>query len=157
MPIALTAPRGGASLVTPLRAVIRATLALEQRKLGEIAVVLTDDAALRELNKRWRGIDRATDVISFAYDELEDDADTLPVTGDLVVSLDRLWAQAKRYRVTPGAELARLVVHGTLHLCGHDHHALGERRVMRRHEAAALRAVRSRVAALDRGLKPLAK
>jgi ssRNA-specific RNase YbeY (16S rRNA maturation enzyme) len=60
--------------------------------------------------------------------------------------------QARRYRVTPGAELARLVAHGTLHLCGHDHARPAERRRMRARETAVLRAVRARVRELERGL-----
>jgi probable rRNA maturation factor len=72
------------------------------------------------------------------YDEHERDAATRPVCGDVLISLDRTAAQAKRYRVTPGRELARLVVHGALHLCGHDHRRAGERARMRAREDAAL-------------------
>jgi probable rRNA maturation factor len=131
---------------------VRATLARERRRTGEIAIRLSDDAELRALNRRWRGIDRATDVISFAYDEREPDAATRPVAGDLVISLERVHAQAKRYRVTPGRELARLVIHGVLHLAGHDHAEAGERRTMRAREDAALRASRGAAAALTRAL-----
>jgi probable rRNA maturation factor len=133
----------------PLRAVVRAVLLLEKRRAGDIAVVLTDDEELRELNRGWRKIDRATDVISFAYDEHEPDAATRPVTGDLVVSLDRVESQAKRFRVSRGTELARLVVHGTLHLCGHDHAKPGERTRMRAREGGALRAARRLAKRLD--------
>src|SRR5205823_4802599 len=111
----------------------------EGRELGEIAVVLSDDTLLRRINHDWRGIDRATDVISFAYDEHEPDAERRPVRGDLLVSLDRVRSQARRYRVTPGRELVRLVVHGTLHLCGHDHARERERERMRRRERSAMR------------------
>jgi len=128
----------------------------ERRRLAEVGIVLADDARLRALNRDWRGIDRATDVISFAYDEHEPDAAVRPVRGDLLVSLDRVRDQARRYRVTPGTELARLVAHGTLHLCGHDHARPAERRHMRAREDAALRAVRARVRALDRGLAGIA-
>ncbi len=149
MPVSLTAPAPFAKLDAPLRAVVRAVLAREERRAGEIAIVLAGDAELRELNRAWRGIDRATDVISFAYDEDEPDAGTRPVGGDLVISMERVAEQAKRYRVTPGAELARLVVHGTLHLCGHDHVGAGERTVMREREAGAVRAVRAMAKRLD--------
>ncbi len=130
-----------------LAAVVRGTLAGEDRRPGDVAIVLTGDAELRALNRRWRCIDRATDVLSFPYADERGRVD-----GDLVISLDRLRAQARRYRVTPGKELARLIVHGTLHLAGLDHHRAAERAHMRRREAAALRAVATRVAALDRGL-----
>lgn len=152
------------ALGAPLRAIVAAVLKHETRRSGEIGVRLADDAELRVLNREWRRIDRATDVISFAYDEDEPDAATRPVTGDLVVSLDRVFAQARRYRVTPGEELARLVVHGTLHLAGHDHVQAAERRRMRAREDAILDRVRAsarrmnvvlrRVAATEKGNKP---
>ena len=149
MAISLSAPASHARLAVPLRALVRAVLAREKRRAGEIAIVLTDDAELRELNRRWRRIDRATDVISFAYDEHEPDAATRPVTGDLAISMERVGSQARRYRVTPGTELARLVVHGTLHLCGHDHAKAGERARMRVREDGALRAVKALAKRLD--------
>ena len=114
--------------------------------------MLSDDTLLRQVNHDWRGIDRATDVLSFAYDEREPDAATRPVRGDLLVSLDRVHDQARRYRVTPGAELARLVVHGALHLCGHDHARAGERQRMRTREETALTSARETVRALARSL-----
>jgi probable rRNA maturation factor len=152
MPVSVLAPRGFSGLARPLRALVAGVLRQERRRPGEIAVVLAGDALLRQTNRDWRGIDRATDVISFAYDEHEPDAASRPVRGDLLVSLDRVRDQARRYRVTPGAELARLVAHGTLHLCGHDHARPAERRRMRAREDAALRAVRARISELDRGL-----
>ena len=148
MPISVATPTSAPGLAAAIRGLIRATLAGEGRVPGTIDVRLTGDAELRALNRQWRGIDRATDVLSFAYDE-----QARRVSGDLVISLDRMRAQARRYRVTPGRELARLVVHGTLHLAGHDHQRLGERREMRARERVALRAARAKIrrigAALD--------
>jgi probable rRNA maturation factor len=131
---------------------VRLVLRQEGRRAGEIAIVLADDLELRSLNRRYRKIDRATDVISFAYDEDLPDADTRPVRGDLVISLDRVRDQAKRYRVSEGRELARLVVHGALHLCGHDHGRETQRRLMRARENAALRRVGATVEQMDRAL-----
>jgi probable rRNA maturation factor len=141
-------PRAPRGLAPPLRALIRATLALERATVGEIGVVLAHDAALRELNRRWRGIDRATDVISFPY-FIGKRPRSRVVAGDLVISIDRVLEQARRYRVTRGRELARLVIHGTLHLAGHDHHRAGERELMRAREEQALRAARDTIRALD--------
>src|SRR5205823_1550300 len=135
-------------------------LELEGCTAGEIAVVLTGDAEVRALNRRWRGLDRATDVLSFGYDGQDGAAGprrggravdpseaaaqarraraaqrqrrrVRPVDGDIVISLDRTVDQAQRFRVTPGRELARLVIHGTLHLAGLDHDAPAPRRHMR--------------------------
>ena len=154
-------PRAPRGLTIPLRSLIRATLAQEGLRPGEIGVVLTDDAALRELNRRWRGIDRATDVLSFPYDPgdpggsalLPADGDLRTVSGDLVVSLDRMADQARRYRVSRGRELVRLVIHGTLHLAGHDHHRPRERKLMRAREAKALRGAGATIRALDARLR----
>jgi len=152
MPISVASPPRLRGVAVPLKALVRATLDRERRAIGEIAIRLTDDAELRALNRRWRGIDRATDVISFAYEEDAPDAATRPAAGDLVISLDRVRVQARRYRVSAGAELARLVIHGTLHLAGHDHARAGERRTMRARENAALRASRATAAALTKAL-----
>ncbi len=149
MPISITTPRGLQRLGPVLRTLVTQVLRGEGRRVGEIAVVLDDDDLLRQINCDWRGIDRATDVISFAYDEREPDATKLAVRGDVLVSMDRVAAQARRFRVTPGTELARLVVHGALHLCGHDHLKPGERKLMRAREASELRTTKPAARALD--------
>jgi probable rRNA maturation factor len=150
MPVSVVSPRGRAGLAAPLRALVLAALALEGRRAGEVAVVLSDDARLRDLNRRWRGLDRVTDVLSFGYDDGAGDT----VDGDVVVSLERAGAQATRFRVSEGRELARLVVHGALHLAGLDHQGAAERRRMRVREDRILRAGREAVTELDAALKP---
>ena len=151
MPISVasrdSAFRVSAAFKFALAGVAREAFAMEGCRAGEVSIVLARDPELRELNRRWRKIDRATDVLSFPYAY-----ERMRIDGDLIISLDRLAAQAKRYRVTPGKELMRLVVHGALHLCGHDHHRVAERREMRRAEVAARRACADRLAALDRGM-----
>ena len=144
MPISVASPTKTPGLAAAIRELIRVTLAGEGRVPGTIDVRLTGDAELRALNRQWRGIDRATDVLSFAYDDR-----ARRVSGDLVISLDRMRAQARRYRVTAGRELARLIVHGALHLAGHDHHRAGERRIMRGRERAALREGRGAIGRLE--------
>jgi probable rRNA maturation factor len=148
MPVSVVSPRGFTGVAAPLRAAVLAALALEGRRAGEVAVVLADDAKLRDLNRTWRGLDRATDVLSFGYDEGGDDE----VEGDIVVSLERVGAQAKRFRVSRGRELARVVVHGALHLAGLDHQGAAERRRMRVREDRVLRAARAAIAELDEAL-----
>jgi probable rRNA maturation factor len=149
MAITLSAPRGLARLAPALRTLVRAVLAAEGRRVGEIGIVLAADAELRTLNRRWRGIDRATDVLSFGYEDRPE-----RVSGDLVISMDRVHAQARRYRVSRGRELARLAVHGALHLAGLDHQRPVERRAMRLRENRALAAGAAAVRDLDRRLAP---
>ena len=134
-----------ARLTVPLGCLVRAAIAGAGERPGAIEITLTDDAALRALNQSWRGIDRATDVLSFHYHE-----DGQPIRGDLVISIDRWHEQARRYRTTRGRELARLVVHGALHLAGLDHHRVAERRHMRAEEDRVLRAHASAIRALER-------
>ncbi len=149
MPVSVASPRGLGAAARPLRALLHAALALEGRRAGEVGIVLADDEKLRELNRAWRGLDRATDVLSFAYDDGTAEA----VDGDVVISLERMAAQARRFRTGPGRELARLAVHGALHLAGLDHASAAERRRMRSREDRVLRAGGEAIAELELAIK----
>ncbi len=94
---------------------------------GEVHCVLTTDEELAGLNRRFRGRDGPTDVLSFPYDHRA----TSGVHGDIYVSLDRARAQAAERGEPEGREVWRLFVHGALHLAGHDHAAPAEDRAMR--------------------------
>ena len=107
---------------------------------AEVNVVPGGDELLRRLNRQFRGLDRTTDVLSFTYDD-ESDGTGRWLSGEIIVSVPRVLVQARRRRAIPGDELARLLVHGALHLCGHDHKLDGERRRMRSQERAHLREV----------------
>jgi probable rRNA maturation factor len=153
VPVVVSGPPALRGAARPLSVIVRRTLAGESRTCGELTVVFARDRELRALNRRWRGIDRATDVLSFSYDgegEPRPGRAAGRIDGDLVISLDRLAVQARRFRVSRGEELARLVIHGALHLAGLDHHRLAERRHMRAREAAALASCRAAAKALDR-------
>jgi rRNA maturation RNase YbeY len=123
------------------------------------------DALLRSLYARYKGKDRATDVLSFTLEDERAESGARGgraarvLSGEIYLSRDRLLVQAKRYRHTPGRELLRLVTHGLLHLAGHDHMKAGERRVMRAAERTAetddLRAGdRAALEAIARALTP---
>jgi len=85
---------------------------------GDVAVLLTDDATIRRLNRRYRDVDRPTDVLAF---ELGDGRRPAEPFGDVVISIETAARQAREYGATLEQEVLRLLVHGTLHLCGHDH------------------------------------
>lgn len=91
----------------------------------ELSVLITDDEEMRTLNKRFRGIDRTTDVLSFAQESgaAEPAAGDSSLLGDVIISMDRAEAQAREYGVSVDEELGRLLVHGVLHLVGYDHEA----------------------------------
>ena len=84
---------------------------------GEVNCVLTSDAELAELNRRFRGRTGPTDVLAFPYDP----ADSGGVHGDVYVSIDRAREQAADRREPLEREIWRLFVHGALHLAGRDH------------------------------------
>ena len=98
---------------------------------AEVSVTLTDDAHIHVLNREYRHVDRPTDVLSFALTESEEPeivgAEGNEVLGDLVISLERVQAQAEEYGHSPLRELSFLTVHGMLHLLGYDHMEEAER------------------------------
>jgi probable rRNA maturation factor len=93
---------------------------------GEIAlsVVITDDGAVRELNREFRDVDAPTDVLAFGTGE-ESDFVTAPgepaYLGDVIISYPRAVIQAEEYGHSINRELALLTAHGVLHLLGYDH------------------------------------
>ncbi len=85
-------------------------------------VIIINDDDIHEINKKYRGIDRATDVISFALeDEKEYNATDIRVLGDIYISYDMALKQAKDYGHSIIRELCFLQIHGLLHLLGYDH------------------------------------
>ena len=110
-----------------LRRAIEATLGYERVNGGcEVSLTFTDDEGIRELNRRYRSIDRATDVLSFPQiDFVTDGVDlsdnSYKILGDIVISLERARAQAAEIGHSLEHEAAFLCVHSTLHLLGYDH------------------------------------
>lgn len=112
---------------------------------AEISLLLTTDEEIRQMNREFRNIDRATDVLSFPmvdyeeagnFDFLEEQTDCFhPETGelllgDIVISKDRVLAQAAEYGHSPKREFAFLITHSVLHLTGYDHMEEEERHLM---------------------------
>jgi probable rRNA maturation factor len=95
---------------------------------------LVDDDAIRSLNQKYRGKDSPTDVLSFPLDDEPAPASSERLLGDVVISVDTARRQAAAYDAPLQREIYRLLIHGLLHLKGHDHEAADERRVMRREE-----------------------
>lgn len=91
-------------------------------KQAEVSILLTDDAAVHELNKEYRGVDRPTNVLSFAAldDESEPVVDPM-LLGDIVVAFDTTKREAAEQGCSFADHLFHLVVHGMLHLIGYDH------------------------------------
>jgi probable rRNA maturation factor len=85
---------------------------------GQISVLLTDDSGIRELNRQFRRIDKATDVLSFPSAE---PAGGPPLAGDLAISLETACRQAHGFQHELATEVKVLMLHGVLHLAGLDH------------------------------------
>ena len=87
----------------------------------ELSLLLTDDAEIRRLNKTYRNLDQATDVLSFPQDEeaVNEKGETL--LGDVVISVETAARQAEEHHLSFNEELILLAIHGILHLLGYDH------------------------------------
>ncbi len=101
--------------------VINHTLEKLNIKNAYLSIIFIDDEEMHAMNKEYRGIDRTTDVLSFA---LEDNDTYVPVIrqlGDIFISIPKMQEQAKEYGHSEKRELSFLVCHGLLHLLGYDH------------------------------------
>lgn len=116
--------------------------ALHQIEAGacDVIIALVDEAEMRELNRRYAGMDEATDVLSFESGA-SDPANGRLILGDIVICLPIARAQAERAGHALEDELALLTVHGVLHLVGYDHTAPDDRRRMWERQTAVLDAL----------------
>ena len=86
-----------------------------------MSIIIVDNEEIHRINKEYRNIDRETDVISFALEEGETIDEPVKTLGDIYISIDRVYSQAKEYGHSVKRELFFLVTHGFLHLLGYDH------------------------------------
>ena len=109
---------------------------------AEVSLMLVDDQRIHDLNLEYRGVDRPTDVLSFALqEESDEEPDAMfedDMLGDIVISAERAREQAKEYGHSFEREIVYLAVHGTLHLLGYDHEEELDRQEMRSKEEAVM-------------------
>jgi len=125
------------------RGIAEALKVAEGSEEAEISLSLVDDKRIHELNREYRGVDRPTDVLSFA---LQEDAEEEPeildfedeILGDIIISVERARVQAEEYGHSFERELVYLAVHGTLHLLGYDHEAEEDKAEMRHQEETVM-------------------
>lgn len=136
------------SMEEMLTRVVQLTLEAEgENPASEVSLLLVDDAYIHQLNREYRGIDRPTDVLSFALrEETGEEPHYLPVPednllGDIIISLETAARQAIEYGHSLDREMAYLAVHGCLHLLGYDHETEEEKRRMREKEEKILEMV----------------
>ena len=134
-----------------IRRAVRTALALEGVTVPcEVDVLLTNDSGIHKINLDMRNVDRPTDVLSFPEfelapsepptpeDDLADPATGLVPLGDMVISMERVKAQAREYGHTNRRELAYLTVHSMLHLLGYDHLDEGPQKAQMREREEAI-------------------
>jgi probable rRNA maturation factor len=109
-----------------LKPLAEALLKNEKRNTS-VNIILCGDVKQRELNKRYRKLDRTTDVLSFAWNEAE-------LLGEIYIAEGQVKKQAPIYGSTYRKELKRVLIHGLLHLCGYDHNNKAKRKSMREKE-----------------------
>jgi probable rRNA maturation factor len=107
-------------------AIAQALAALKSRPDAELAVLLTDDAAVQRLNATWRGLDKPTNVLSFPAAAAPDS----PHLGDIAIAFETTVREARDEGKPLADHLAHLVVHGFLHLGGYDHESDAEAETM---------------------------
>ncbi len=112
---------------------------------SELSVTFVSNDEIQEINREWRGKDKATDVISFAMEELGEDEidfglleDEPVVLGDLIISVERCREQAAEYGNHFERELGFLAVHGFLHLLGYDHIEKADEEIMTKRQEEIL-------------------
>lgn len=128
-----------------VRRAVETTLACEQYENPvEVAVTFTDNGKIRKLNRKFRGVDRPTDVLSFPLLDYSGEQDEPPVDeligmlGDIVISLEQAGAQAEEYGHSFEREVAFLTVHSMLHLLGYDHEQPEDEQEMRERQREIL-------------------
>jgi probable rRNA maturation factor len=113
-----------------LRRAISAAAAPMRLEESELAIVLTDDAAIRELNRRWRGSDKATNVLSFPAHGLVPPGSGPRPLGDVLIAYETMAREAQEQGLPLTHHLTHLAVHGFLHLLGYDHESDTEAETM---------------------------
>ena len=119
---------------------VRKVLSCENKSQAEVSIALVNDDRMRKLNKRYRSLNETTDVLAFAMSKTDEFRCNL--LGEVVISLPQALKQAKRFKVPFDEEVARLVIHGILHLLGYDDRHSPQREKMEERQEAILQELR---------------
>ncbi len=101
--------------------VINHTLKMMKVEKANLSIIFIDDETMHRYNLEYRGIDRTTDVLSFALEDNQTFKTEIRQLGDIFISIPKMQKQAKEYNHSEKRELSFLTVHGLLHLLGYDH------------------------------------
>ena len=133
------------SIINDLDSAVKNIVKLYDVSENEVSITLTNDKIIHKLNREYRGIDRPTDVLSFAFresdepeinfdDDFESGTDNIDILGEIIISVERAQRQAEEYGHSFRREIVFLTVHGMLHLLGYDHIEEEERLEMEREQ-----------------------
>lgn len=111
-----------------LKGWIRAAISEEEKIPGDLSFVFCSDSYLLEINKQYLQHDYFTDIITFDY------VNEGLISGDILISVDRVRENSQQYRVEFGQELNRIMIHGVLHLCGYKDKLTKEKEIMTQKE-----------------------
>lgn len=126
--------RGSGVDARALKRTMQSLLSAVDERDASISVTLVNDAAITEINRDHRGKDKPTDVLSFPLEPWDVEGSQERMLGDIVISIDTARRQAADYDATLQNELYRLLIHGLLHVMGHDHMEAQERAEMEAEE-----------------------
>lgn len=107
-----------------LKQIIKKIITEEKKSAGDLLYIITNDRSIRKINKEFLKHDYFTDVISFSY--IEEGI----LNGEVYISIDTVRINAHNYKVSLLNEMARVIIHGTLHLCGYDDGTEAQKREM---------------------------
>lgn len=104
-----------------LKKVVNKVLTIEQFKKGEVSIAFVPQKRIRELNKKYRKKDKTTDVLAFRESDKNINFKNDKFLGEVIISLDDVDTNSKKFKVCFESEFARILIHGILHLFGYDH------------------------------------
>lgn len=111
----------------------------EKKVKGEIEINIVDNRLIKKINREFRGIDKITDVLSFAWQE--DQVIKTDFLGQIYISYPKIKIQAKENKITINEEFIRMLAHGILHLVGYDHQTKAEADKMFRLQAQVIKKI----------------
>lgn len=124
-----------------IKKTIKEVLILEDKSLDyEISISFVDNEEIQDLNREFRGVDKETDVLSFPMEDFFIEG-APQLLGDIIISLEKAFDQAKEFGHSLEREIAYLTAHSTFHLLGYDHLVDDEKGIMRRKEKEIMRSL----------------
>ncbi|MEA3328180.1 MAG: rRNA maturation RNase YbeY [Candidatus Omnitrophota bacterium] len=108
--------------IKDLKEIVARALKIEGKDQAEVSILLVDNATIKDLNRRYKGLNRATDVLAFSQQEGESGFLKINsnLLGDVVVSINKALTQSRKYKQSFKKELYLYIIHGCLHLLGYD-------------------------------------